>query len=1044
MSLLHLKQPENPVLLAASFLSPLNALFATVWTTAYLIQTVVSELIGPAIAVGACLSLVLIVGIGGAGVRWHPFHSATAVTAVQAILLLALRLWLPFSPGLAAIGLFAVALSMTFGNVAGLYGTIDAVAPVVIREDAYWRLTSIVLFGFFVGALGGLLGLTGLSMTNAVVVTFILSVVTSVLFAIEAGRPVVWAPEMGRQPIFSERRSGDLTVLRERGSLVLIAAIVSFLTWGLLSQMHLLVLQLLANTLGLPFSQWLALFAVLFAVAGIVALLVFSTARSWLRWVGAVTLFPIYPSLMVIPLIYWAVMPTQIAAALLTTVFYSAFIPSLYLTATRFTVSMFPLGNARGVLLLTNGLAGSGGLLIGALSWFLLQPFMSFSGLVRTTAALDLLLIVLSVTLALTYRWHWLDRLRKPGWGLDLTRNWPVGSTQPAEIEELLADRNPFANALGLNVASQVVDPERYFPLVEAMMVRQPFERHRDCKLHAYLAHISLETLEVLRHSSESQIRFHALAAAVFYNIPVTIDELSALLRDEDLGVRLLACIAGWEYGLEAMANVAWQAFPMPLMQEEALRGVLDAIPDQVPVQVLGVVRQMAHFPSAILRAEATQRLATMIKRSGVIDADIWELAVRGMQADAAAVRCAAANLFAVSDHPSAPEKLAVLLMDPCAKVATAAGKGLATKGEQGVAFAVKAMASGSQLARRASIHTLMRAGKAGEEPFSAYLKTSYDELARALALAGTAVRGDDRWLPVRAGLQNAYGDLLRQYAEMAHVRGFPSIGFALQALAAYGPLWSEAATGILAHWLAPGPYRARAVRLTRIRQDSLNGVQELGEEEIQRSLSQMVNASARWLVIGGLLTHYALYKTIPKVRVHSDPMVRETLEQVRRNLDNQEPIQMHRVLFLKTVPLFSGFTLDDLYLINQRLVEERFPAGSEIFRQGTPGTRLYIVLQGSIELTISLGENVKPLLVRTIKAGEHMGDVSLLEEAPRLVTATAMEETVLLSMGREQFVFLITERPETLFPLTNILEKRLGTYLNEIARLRGAQSPPT
>ncbi|NIM96481.1 MAG: cyclic nucleotide-binding domain-containing protein [Anaerolineales bacterium] len=128
---------------------------------------------------------------------------------------------------------------------------------------------------------------------------------------------------------------------------------------------------------------------------------------------------------------------------------------------------------------------------------------------------------------------------------------------------------------------------------------------------------------------------------------------------------------------------------------------------------------------------------------------------------------------------------------------------------------------------------------------------------------------------------------------------------------------------------------------------------------------------------------------------------------------------------FLKRVPLFTDLPEEDLQRLSEVIEKVRLTAGDELFRQGSNGDRAYVIQEGEIEiLKESQGRNV---LLAVRKEGEVIGEMSLLQEAPRMASARAKKESVLLALGQEHLDELLDMSPSAARALLHTITARLS-----------------
>ncbi len=101
--------------------------------------------------------------------------------------------------------------------------------------------------------------------------------------------------------------------------------------------------------------------------------------------------------------------------------------------------------------------------------------------------------------------------------------------------------------------------------------------------------------------------------------------------------------------------------------------------------------------------------------------------------------------------------------------------------------------------------------------------------------------------------------------------------------------------------------------------------------------------------------------------------------------------------------------------------------AGTTIFREKELGEAMYVIARGRVRISKHVVEGVEKTL-SILEEGEYFGEMSLLLNAPRSATATALEETELITLGRDDFKQMLREYPQAgmamLIQLSNRLEK--------------------
>ena len=122
----------------------------------------------------------------------------------------------------------------------------------------------------------------------------------------------------------------------------------------------------------------------------------------------------------------------------------------------------------------------------------------------------------------------------------------------------------------------------------------------------------------------------------------------------------------------------------------------------------------------------------------------------------------------------------------------------------------------------------------------------------------------------------------------------------------------------------------------------------------------------------------------------------------------------------LDHVDLFAGLGGVPLSAIADRAVEVEFLAGRPIARQGEVGTGFFLIVSGGAQVTRD-GEPIA-----TLGPGDFFGELSLLDQQPRVATVAAVGRTVCLAIASWDFERLLEEQPRVAIGLLRGVARRL------------------
>ncbi|HXY53985.1 MAG TPA: cyclic nucleotide-binding domain-containing protein [Nitrospirota bacterium] len=144
----------------------------------------------------------------------------------------------------------------------------------------------------------------------------------------------------------------------------------------------------------------------------------------------------------------------------------------------------------------------------------------------------------------------------------------------------------------------------------------------------------------------------------------------------------------------------------------------------------------------------------------------------------------------------------------------------------------------------------------------------------------------------------------------------------------------------------------------------------------------------------------------------------------------------MDNLELIKKTVLFKGSSNEEIELASGLFQERQIKQNTNIFTEKMPAEALYIIKSGIVRISIMAGEGEeKPLLM--LGPGEFFGELALLQEESRLVTARAETPVELLLLTRKDFQALVELDPRTgarvAMTIAKLLAMRVKAYSTKL-----------
>ncbi len=137
------------------------------------------------------------------------------------------------------------------------------------------------------------------------------------------------------------------------------------------------------------------------------------------------------------------------------------------------------------------------------------------------------------------------------------------------------------------------------------------------------------------------------------------------------------------------------------------------------------------------------------------------------------------------------------------------------------------------------------------------------------------------------------------------------------------------------------------------------------------------------------------------------------------------------RMEILHKMPIFRFLGYQELVRVMNMTEVRNFKAGDPVIVEGAEGEELFIVLAGKVR--VHHGDAV----LTTLGAGEHVGEMALVDKTPRSASVTADEDSRLLSVHRKDFFQLLRKEQaiavKLLWSFLQVLTDRLRTTSRQL-----------
>ena len=137
----------------------------------------------------------------------------------------------------------------------------------------------------------------------------------------------------------------------------------------------------------------------------------------------------------------------------------------------------------------------------------------------------------------------------------------------------------------------------------------------------------------------------------------------------------------------------------------------------------------------------------------------------------------------------------------------------------------------------------------------------------------------------------------------------------------------------------------------------------------------------------------------------------------------------------LKSVPIFTDLDDASLELILSRARTLTYKKNTILMNEGESGECLYVIQSGLVKIYVS-DEDGNEVILFVEGPGSYIGEISLLDDAPRTASAVTLEKTQVLLISKSVFIDCVKLNPEIAFSIIRAMTQRLRRATDSIRSL--------
>ena len=153
------------------------------------------------------------------------------------------------------------------------------------------------------------------------------------------------------------------------------------------------------------------------------------------------------------------------------------------------------------------------------------------------------------------------------------------------------------------------------------------------------------------------------------------------------------------------------------------------------------------------------------------------------------------------------------------------------------------------------------------------------------------------------------------------------------------------------------------------------------------------------------------------------DALIDSIIDDVGSSAKGEQPVEEAPPTH---IPLFSDLTTPEFIDVALLLVRRVLKVGEQAVREGEPGDSMFIISTGEVRATVERDGTQVP--VATLRDGDFFGEMAVLSGEPRTATVTAVKQTEVLELSRENLREICSRHPHVEAKIRLLYDERMAS----------------